>query len=671
MDVLWPWLLATLVFLVLVGSGRTLGGAWLARPPFGAGLALSAALGVALFSLLWMGLGQLGALRTPWPWLVFGAGALLALPGLVFTWRDWRQPAPGLERGFGPAWFAAPAALVLAAALVISMVWISGAFEWEGRSFLFEPLRLDYEIGRTVLDPERPRDPYLGDEPLGLWLYGLGSPEASLALSWWLGVALLFGVCGMGWRLHAHGAGLAAAALLALVLFASDRPLLLAPALPASLALVAVMVLAIEGRGRPRAGRSIVAGALGGYALISEPGSAAMLAPLLLFGPSWCKKGGFGDAAYGDDYREDSYADEGPQLSFAKKWATPLRHTGLGALGLTLPLVPWLARSDAWTGDPCYGYREPTFQLRMDYAFDAYEPDYGVAALDEYRVFDDYLDATEWGLGIGLLAALSPWYGWRRREPVLYLAPGLMGYAAGAALGDGDLTTPSALALLSVGAGSTLYSARQCSPGPRTLGLGGTLAAGGLSLGLSGAYDCGYWDDFDEFDEGGPPRVQLSLRYDYLKHEDPPPEEPVYDYDFDLKATLRFDPKLDFGLRYAEYAQPLDEPPPEEDPSWQPEWQIGPGIGYELPGLRLDYPYRQEDEATGEGQGEPPPPSEPDPEDPPTVPQQPEEAPGTLRYQFPADRPRLPIFRPDIRPDIDVRPQPPRPPTTQPPRGRY
>jgi hypothetical protein len=451
---------------------------------------------------------------------------------------------------------------------------------------------------------------------------------------------------------------------------------LLAPVLPASLALVAVMVLAIEGRGRPRAGRSLVAGALGGYALVSEPGSAAMLAPLLLLGPSWCKKGGYDDVGYyhddGGGYIDGVYqqrgangGDEGSGLSFAKKWATPLRHTGLGALGLSLPLVPWLARSDAWTGDPWYGYREPTFQLRRDYHFDSYQPDYGVPALDERPLFTDYLDATEWGLGIGLLALLSPWYGWRRREPALYLAPGLIGYGAGAALGDCELTTPSSLALLSVGAGSTLYTATGCPPTRRTLGLGGALAAGGLSLGLSSAYDCGYWDEFDDYyEEGGPPRVWIDpsfYRYVRAEPETEAPKDPGYDFG----VALRFDPKLEFKLRYAEYA-PRDEATPEEEP----KWELGPGLRYDLGVPRLDYEYRQQDEGAGEGQGEPPPAPEPDPDEPPAVPKQGEEPQGTLRYQLPSDKPKLPVFRPDIRPDIDVRPQP-RLPTTQPPRPRY
>ena len=52
-DVVWPWLLATLLFLILLGSGRTLVGRRLGHFPFGAGIAVSTAIGVFLYSMLW------------------------------------------------------------------------------------------------------------------------------------------------------------------------------------------------------------------------------------------------------------------------------------------------------------------------------------------------------------------------------------------------------------------------------------------------------------------------------------------------------------------------------------------------------------------------------------------------------------------------------------------
>ena len=63
----------------------------------------------------------------------------------------------------------------------------------------------------------------------------------------------------------------------------------LSPALPATLALMAIMVLAEESRGRPHLGRTLGAGVLGGFALVSDASSATMLLPLLVFGPLWCK----------------------------------------------------------------------------------------------------------------------------------------------------------------------------------------------------------------------------------------------------------------------------------------------------------------------------------------------------------------------------------------------
>ena len=65
MEVACPWLEATLVFWVLVGAGRTLRGGWLAHPPFGAGVALSAGIGLLIFSLLWFGLGHAGWIARP------------------------------------------------------------------------------------------------------------------------------------------------------------------------------------------------------------------------------------------------------------------------------------------------------------------------------------------------------------------------------------------------------------------------------------------------------------------------------------------------------------------------------------------------------------------------------------------------------------------------------
>ena len=541
----WPWLLATILFLALLGSGRTLRGRWLGRPPFGAGVALSVALGVAFFSLVFFGLGQLGAIHSPWPQAMLALAALLALPGLFWTVGDLRHPASGLERGFGLGWFTGPAWLLLLSALLVSLVWITGAFGWEERGFLFERIGIDYEVGRVAFDPDLPRDAFLGNEPLGLWLYGLGSAEATLAFSWWLGVALLYGVCGLGWRLHSHGAGLLAAALLAIVLFASDRPLLLAPALPASVALLAVMILAVESRGRPNVGHSLVAGGLGGFALISDLGAAAMLVPLLFFGPFWCKWAGradFGakvgdasedlgrDAAESpsepaepaelpireedDPFRKWGDEDKG---AWGKKWLPPLRHTAIGVAGLSVPLLPWLARSNHWTGDPCYPFDgsfrselaqryDPetpnAFELQLDgrfvdQRFTDRELGVGWDADDSGPVLDSYFEATEWGAGLGLLTGLGLAVGRRRRQTLLYAAPAAIGYGLGAAFGDFEATQPATIALLSVTAGSSLYTLRGCKPPGRQLAFGGTLAAGALSIGLSGGYDLDYWDTLD------------------------------------------------------------------------------------------------------------------------------------------------------------------------------
>ncbi len=78
-----PWLWASLVFLVLIGTGRGLVGILGVRHgPCGTGFAISAALGLLLFSWIWLGLGHGGYLgRTPAVG-VLGVGALLALPGL-------------------------------------------------------------------------------------------------------------------------------------------------------------------------------------------------------------------------------------------------------------------------------------------------------------------------------------------------------------------------------------------------------------------------------------------------------------------------------------------------------------------------------------------------------------------------------------------------------------
>lgn len=703
-EVVWPWLLATLVFLILLGTGRTLRAGRLGHAPLGAGIALSAALGVFFYSMLWMGIGHFGGLRAPWPWLVFGLGALLALPGLFWTLGDLRRPVPGLERGFGPRWFAGGAWFLLIAALSISFLWISGVTGYGGIGFLFERSGLDYAVGHTFYAAEFPRDPFLGDEPLELWLFGLGAPIASLALTWWLGVAILFGVCGLGWRLHRHGSGLAAAAVLAVVLFASDRLLFLAPALPAALAIVAVLVLAVESRGRPHLGRTLVAGMLGGFALISDLGALAMLAPLLLFGPAWCKKSGLDLAEDAGASRsslepepevapDDRFSVERHELSErdaldaavklgAKKWLTPARHVVYGLLGLSLPLLPWLARNEAWLGDPCYGFdseffvesdyrfydadrdqlgHQPTFRLgrqeivwggseppprprvQYDPIFIDYDLPFGADVLDEYEFFDRYLYATEWGLGIGLAALFAPWVvsGRRRRERALYLLPGLAGTTAGAYLGDFEATTPSAIALLSVSAGQALYDMTACRPSIRTFSMGGALATGGLALGLSGAHDCGYWGPWSAYPSF--PQFEFSL----------PSDEPLapgvdrYDEDlFELGARL--------DLRYDWYGR--DEPASPE-PQAAADDDAGWGLGLEYKydygrGLQLDYRYELEDDDAIEH-------DEPDeigplPSYEPLLPGEPSPDRGV-----PQARPgggRLPGFQPD--PDVQSHPVP-------------
>jgi hypothetical protein len=695
-DIVWPWLIATLVFLVLLGSGRTLRGQLLGRLPFAAGVALSAALGVFFYSMIWLGLGHFGALRSPLPTVVLGVGVLLALPGLFWTWRDFRKPGPGLARGFGPRWFAGGAWFLLIAALVISLFWIAGVHSYGGIGFLFERAGLDHALGRTFFDPGFPRDPFLGDEPLDLWLFGLGAPVASLALAWWLGVAILFGVCGLGGRLYHRGAGLAAAAVLAIVLFASDRPLFLAPALPAALAMMAVMILAVESRGRPHLGRSLVAGGLGGFALISDLGAAAMLLPLLLFGPWWCKTasslgrdaggreeaGGeslIAQAGGGAGYEEepyDAYAwddkgfEDGVKILGPKKWLTPLRHTAYGLIGLSLPLAPWLLRNIDWVGDPWYGfddhfyvesdYRfhdadrgEPGFQpsfrllddeivwgkreprlnprLQIDPLFIDYELDFGPHFLDDYRFFDGYLGATEWGLGLGLGAAFAPIVGGRRRrrERLAYLTPAFVGYAAGAYLGDFEATTPSALGLLSVSAGQALFDMKDCRPPIRNFAMGGVLVTGGLSLGLSGANDCGYWPTWGDYPS-----------FPQFEFHDTAPEPRGLEQEEEDDSY--YTPRLRYTWGHFEL---------EEAPSEQPrlderdEFELGVGLKYQYPygrGLDLQLRYEDRDDDEDVPAGVPPAPTPGDAEDP---------ASGQ-RWTAPTP----PSFKPDIRPDLRINP---------------
>lgn len=741
-DLLAPWLLATLVFVALVGAGRTLRGRWLGRPPFGAGLALSAALGVAFFSFDLLVLGHLGLVRSPWPQLMLALAVLMALPGLFWTWRDYRQPAPGLERGFGLGWFTGASWLLLLAAVLLSAFWITGGFDFEPRGFLFERVGVDYEVGRIAFDPELPRDPFYGDEPLDLWLYGLGSAEAGFALAWWLAVALLFGVCGLGWRLHAHGAGLVAATFLAIVLFSTDRPLFLAPALPATLALMAVMILAVEARGRPNVSHSLVAGLLGGFALTSDLGAGAMLLPLLFFGPLWCKgadreelahaldghdaNGGgdadgaaetfgdgrgvarFVDGGDGGEVDPDEAASPGSYDRFALdddyddfvkfgdedkgeggKWRTPLRHTAVGAVGLSLPLLPWLARNDLWADDPLYGFRddfraglslryEPDWDLRLGYAYDrddlappdetprgfepgtdaehegfdlragvgyAIEPrdldlkiDYRFLSHDDdagnapdepgpsastWELFGDgYRGATGWGLGLGVLSGLGLYYGSdrRRRQRLLYTAPAFVGFGLGAWAGDFETTHPASLGLLSVTAGSTFYTLRGCGPTGRNTLFGGTLAVGGLAVGLSGAYDCGYWDEWaDAIDaEGWKPTVgyefQFSHEWDLDRYYTPPePREPDpgLRLDYDIKESL------DLRLRYDTGDEGGEVDPEEAAPS-VPKDELRVTPGYEIP----DVPQEDAEET---------PDSEP---------------------KVPSKRPRVPGYQPKIQPDV-------------------
>lgn len=602
MDVACPWLAATLVFFVLLGVGRTVRGDWLAHPPFGAGLALSAGLGLMIFSLLWFGLGHAGWLARPWPLAVLVLGGLLALPGLWWTVRDWRAPGHGLARGFGPRWLAGPAWILLLATLLLSAVWISGAFGWPGRGFLFETAGVDHAVGAIAAHGGAARDVYLGNEPIELWLFGLGSPEASLAFAWWLGVALLFGVCGIGWRLHAHGAGLLAATVLALALFITDRPLFLAPALPAAVALLAVMILAVESRGRPHLGRTVVAGLLGGYALISDLGSIALLLPLLLFGPTWCKLAGDPTLGRIDSPRptpeppaaEPEILDVVPGdlggafKSGAKKWGVPLRHTFLGFAGLGLTVLPWVGVNELAYGEPDYCYRDDASALEYgyghqhDYRFRDYDAPFGTDLLDDAPAVGEVLCALEWGFPIVALALFAPWYGWRRLTPALYVAPGLVSYGVGGALSDFEFVHPASLALLSVGAGSTLYTWRGCGEPRRTaLGFGPTLATGGIALGLSSAWACGYWDDFDDYEQWEP---RLSLRYD-LRQED---ADLGFRYDLHPELELRYELAPDAELRF-EAGQPEaprgaidDTPAAGDDPATGPRGRPG------VPGLRPD-----------------------------------------------------------------------------------
>jgi len=663
----WPWLLATLVFLVLLGAGRTLRGGWLGRPPVGAGVALSVALGLLLFSLVFVVLGHVGAIGSPWPQAMLALGVLLALPGLVWTVGDHRSPTPGLERGFGLGWLGGAAWVLMLAALLVSLVWITGAFEWEARGYLFERVGVDHEIGRVAFDPERPRDPFLGGGPLGLWLYGLGAAEATLALAWWLGVALLFGVCGLGWRLHSHGAGLLAAMVFAIVLFASDRPLFLAPALPATVALLAVMILAVESRGRPSVAHSGVAGLLGGFALVSDLGAAAMLLPLLVFGPLWCIKGtGLGLGSENGHGRDAPGAEPGPDAAGTpepepepgwelqagydwaddrepepgldsdadkaagegKKWLPPLRHTGIGAVGLSLPLLPWLARNDAWADDAFYGFRdsfrteyaqryEPPrldpgvglqlgvrYDLQVDDRLGRQEIDFGADWLDDGPLFATYLGATEWGLGLGLATGVGLLAGGRRRrrQRLLYAAPAALGYGLGATLGDFDTTHPSAIGLLSVTTGSSLASFAACRRPWREVSIGGTLATGGLAVGLSGAYDCGYWDEIvvqDRF------RPSLEVKYDFY-------DEWHLGVDYAIPGTTPDDPALDLEYEY------------------EPDVELGAG------------------DPTAAA---PPEPTDEPAADVPNVPlEDPRDTPAA-EYERPRERPGQPAHRPDVRPD--------------------
>jgi hypothetical protein len=642
--VVWPWLLATVVFLVMLGGGRTVRGRWLGRPPFAAGVALSVALGVMLLSLDSLLLGQLGALRSPWPQALLAIAVLVALPGLFWTVRDFRHATPGRGRGFGLGWLGPAAWLLLIAALVFSAVWITGAFGWAPRGLLFERVGVDYEIGRVAFDSALPRDPFLGSEPLGLFLYALGSAEASLALAWWLGVALLFGAYGLGCRLHARGAGLVAALALGIVLFATDRPLLLAPALPAAVALLAIMIVAVESRGRPNVAHSLVAGTLGGFALISDLGAAAMLLPLLVFGPFWCKFATGRELRAAEDVESDEPAEEPEEearepirgrevfgrdflegegdddyIKFGedeksengKKWLTPLKHTAIGVAGLSVPLVPWLARNDAWTDDPLYGFHDSD---RIEYAerFRT-DPSLGYDLKVDYRflpdeteekdepLYEPYLDATEWGLGLGIATGAGLFLGDRRRrwQTLLYGAPAVLGYGLGAKWGDFDLTTPSAVGLLSVTAGSAVYTTRKCGRVGRNVSFGTAFVTGSLAVGLSGASDLDYWKDkpIDDWT----PSVQLSYRYyddwqlgaGYRFSDDYQGAEP--------KIQLKYDtPKLGLGLRY-DYTPPAEEGPSSATPE-APTVTLEP-----TPATGYGAPETSQDESKTEPEAEPPP----------------------------------------------------------------
>jgi len=668
--VVWPWLLASLLFLVMLGCGRTVRGRWLGRPPFGAGVALSAALGVMLLSLDVTLLGHFGAIHSPWPRALLLVAALVALPGLFWTWQDFRHPRPGLGGALGLGWLGPAAGVLLVLALVLSLVWITGAFGWEARGFLFERVGVDYEVGRVAFDRALPRDPFLGDEPLALWLYALGSAEASLALSWWLGVALLFGVFGLGTRLHARGAGLVAAMALAIVLFATDRPLFLAPALPATLALLAVMIVAVESRGRPNVAHSLVAGSLGGFALISDIGAATMLLPLLVFGPFWCKfatgldlrgeervdtpepepepkpasdepvlgRVFFGrglDEGYEDELDlDDDYIKfgEDEKLGNGKKWLTPLKHTAIGVAGLSLPLAPWIARNDLWTDDPLYGLRgfdrdeyaqrfrldaSLGFELKADYRF----VDDPLKEEDDEPLYEPYLDATEWGLGLGFATGAGLFLGSRRRrrQTFLYGAPAALGYGLGASFGDFQLTEPSSIALLSVTAGSAVHTARNCKPVGRNLTFGTVLATSGLAVGLSGASDYHYWDQKSVDDWS--PSVQLSYRY--------------YD-DWNLRAGYRYsddwqgqEPKIELKYEQPDFGLDLRY-------EYVPEEETDTG----LPDVPVEDP---RDTPAAEYQVVP--------KETPQVPKEDSEDTPALQYESPARRPTLPTYKPRPRPN--------------------
>lgn len=152
------WLAVTFLSAAL---GRRLAGGLLADEPLSVRLALSAALGLALLSIVLMCAGLLGLLAR-WQMLLLLLGlAALALPGLRATWRDvrawqWPRADQGWQR-----WLRLYAAASLLMALLIAL---APPTAWDSLVYHLTGARLYLEAGRVTHALDMP---YLGFPGLG------------------------------------------------------------------------------------------------------------------------------------------------------------------------------------------------------------------------------------------------------------------------------------------------------------------------------------------------------------------------------------------------------------------------------------------------------------------------------------------------------------------------